>query len=164
MTLDRWINCKESYDTRIKLMASFIKEGTSVLDIGCGQEALKRYIPSNVIYTGCDLIQRSEHTIVCDFNKLEYPPFKNYDYIFCSGVLEYINDLQYFLFNIQKYGTEFIFSYAPNFTDVESRLKHDWVNHYTLTDLHDLLDELNYKVIKHTGWGNQLILHLTKIK
>lgn len=159
---NRWINCKESYDERIKLMAQFLKEGRSVLDIGCGQQALKKYIPSNIFYYGCDIVKRDEHTIVCNFNNLEYPPFRYYDYIFCSGVLEYIEDLEYFLYNIQGYGTEFIFSYAPNYTDVESRLKSGWVNHYTLLDFQNLLEKLNYKVLAHTGWGNQIILHLTK--
>jgi len=159
----RWFNCNESYDERIKIMAEIIQPNSTVLDIGCGKEALRKYIPNTVKYYGCDLVKRSDDTIVCDFNRGIYPPIKRYDYVFCSGVLEYINDLEHFLNTIKNYGECLIVSYAPKTTDIDDRIRSGWVNHYTYNELVDLFNQLGYWVITETTWKNQNIFYLTNI-
>ena len=133
--IDRWSNMKESWDDRIQFMAGFIKPNSSVLDMGCGTLALKQYLPTGCRYQGCDVVLRKETTIVCDFNKKEFPPAKLYDYVFCSGVLEYVNDLPAFLKEMRKYSDSLIMSYVAAKSKSKKRIRKreglDWVNHYS---------------------------------
>lgn len=159
--LNRWITCKESYNERIQLMSRYITSESSVLDIGCGQETLKKYLPKNCKYTGCDLIQRSSDTLVINVNTWFILP-DIYKYIFCSGVLEYINNLPRFLTTIRFWGNEFIFSYACKQSSIEERQKSDWVNHYTYNELITIFKQYGFLIIDINQWKNQDIFYLIK--
>lgn len=162
----RWINCKENYKERINIMYNLINfKGVhiiyNILDIGCGQEYLKSLLPNNLKYIGLDIIKRSDNTIVADINNIKNAQLKYYDYVFCSGVLEYIDNLENFLKEIRYHGVWFIFSYASNNTSIEERIKSDWVNHYTKEEFEKLLEKLNFQILNKKNWKNQDIYLLT---
>lgn len=72
--MERWVNLTESWDPRIARMAGAIKPNSRVLDLGCGIQKLREYLPAGCSYTPCDVTQRTPDTIVCDFNQGELPP------------------------------------------------------------------------------------------
>jgi len=164
MVNQRWVNFNEAYDERNKLIAQFILEDTTILDLGCGNSSLKMYLPKGCKYQGCDIVKREESTIVCDFNLNEYPPIKQYDYVVCSGLIEYINDVPSFLNKLPLYAEQFIFSYAQKISSIEGRIEQDWVNHYTTAEFAELLVTLNYRIKFIETWKNQKIWHLDNLR
>jgi hypothetical protein len=164
----RWLNLKESWTDRIELMARFIKPGSSVLDMGCGTMALKKYLPPGCSYQSCDVAARESATIVCDFNKNEYPPVKQYDYVFCSGVLEYIHDVPGFLKELRKYSDTVIVSYVATKSNNRKRIRKrrglDWVNHYNFFEIIVVVLRSGYTVQKVMDFATQKIFVLNKLE
>jgi hypothetical protein len=140
---ERWSGLKESWDDRIVLMAERIRPGSSIIDLGAGQQALRKYLPADSRYQACDLVARDRDTIVCDFNKGQLPPLRKYDYVFCSGLLEYIVDLTEFISRLTAYSDRFLVSYAVkiNSQTIEQRRKLDWVNDHTLAEIMGILQD-----------------------
>lgn len=149
-------------------MARFIKPGSSVLDMGCGTMALKKYLPSGCTYQSCDVAPREATTIVCDFNKNEYPSVKIYDYVFCSGVLEYIHDVPAFLQELRKYSDTLIMSYAATKSKSKKRIRKrrglDWVNHYKFFEIIVIVLKSGYQVKKVMDFATQKIFILSKLE
>ncbi len=131
----------EYFDTawkkRIFVMSMLIKDNeTSILDLGCGKMWLKEYIPNKTQYYGCDRIKRDANTIVCDFNKKEFPVVK-VDVCFCSGCLEYVDDVDWFFDKISNSSTSFILSYCTTdvYPSIRKRKSMGWVNHLSSSKL-----------------------------
>lgn len=126
----------ESWKRRIEAMASLIEDEKSVIDLGCGRMWLREFLPKGVTYTGCDYVQRDTDTIVCDFNNKEFPDLSA-DLVFASGVLEYIEDVDWFLSKIQTISDSLIISYCVMElnADIKSRKTLGWKNHLSLSDL-----------------------------
>lgn len=61
-----------------------IKSGMSVLDYGCGKQMLRHALPSDVEYTGYDIIP--------EFSDVENIRGRKYDVIFAIQVIHYINN------------------------------------------------------------------------
>lgn len=129
-----------------------------VLDLGGGLGTLHNYL-KDCNYVSIDLKKWTSNTIVADFNKNEYPNIGQYDYIICQGILEYIENPEYFLRRIRKYGKILIGSYWFNGTGKMGRK-----NDLSLRELKDLF--------KKTGWdlvfiskfsNNQKIFFCSKI-
>lgn len=83
------------------------KEFSSVLDLGCGCQYLldilhERNSGGGVEYLGLDLHRHKESTVVCDFNKKEFPVNKQYDLVVVAGLLEYIYNKNWFLKNVMQ--------------------------------------------------------------
>jgi hypothetical protein len=139
-----------SWDARNQVIAGFIPAGTSVLDIGCGAQTLKRYLKPGCHYQPCDVVQSSPDVIFCDFNAGIYPDIKErFDWVVCSGVLEYIRKPEVFLRRIPGYGRSLILSYNP-LPPGGSKLKRlgngwGWVNHFKKQALETLFDEMGLK-------------------
>jgi len=161
---DRWVNCNESYDDRIKLMAKFVTPLSSVLDIGCGQMALKKYLPYKCSYSPCDLVIRSEDTIICDLNK-DVSMIKNhYDYIFCSGIFEYVNDVPKLIEQIAPCTNNFVISYACREQHPCEREYHGWVNSYSAIEIIKIFEDEGFSVKIRGFWNTQTILWLERIQ
>ena len=45
----------------------------SVADYGAGHKFIKKFMPAETVYYPIDFIDRGDHTIICDFNKREFP-------------------------------------------------------------------------------------------
>lgn len=86
------------WDKRSKLMAELIPEDVkSILDIGCGEGLIRKYLSKDIKYYGLDYVKRGEHvSYVCDINQERLPSI-NVDLIFIAGVLGYVNDIRNFV-------------------------------------------------------------------
>jgi hypothetical protein len=118
-----------AWEDRIRQMAGYIKEGESVMDLGCGKMLLKNYLKTNK-YIPVDYTSRGEDTIIVDFNKKEFPGFY-VDICFVSGTLEYVKDYKWFIEKTCKHSKKVILSYCTtdNFPDRKTRITNSWVNH-----------------------------------
>jgi len=129
----RWSNArsfKPSWESRNALIASYIAPYSSVMDLGCGEMRLAQHLREGCTYQPVDLVMRSPDTIVCDFNRGEFPPNRKYDVIVCSGLIEYIYDLDGFIRKIVSSGTRAIITYSSvdAFPERSLRLQNGWVN------------------------------------
>lgn len=102
----------KAWEKRAEIMASMIPgDVRSVMDLGCGDCKLKKYLSKGIKYIGLDYCQRSEDTIVCDMNK-EQLPMIDVDMYYLAGVLPYINDKEA-LFKQMKNGKYILLSAYP---------------------------------------------------
>jgi hypothetical protein len=144
---------------RIIRMHEHIKDANSIVDYGCGEMWLKEFLGENVKYIGVDYTQRQEHTVICDFNKSEFPSIKT-DAAFISGCLEYIEDYEWFIKNVCAYHNKCVISYCilDKFPDSEFRKARTWVNHLTEEDLISLFNKNSFKLIKKEYASNPIYL------
>ena len=165
----RWKNiAKESpkyWEKRNSIIASFIPQGYSVIDIGSGNQSLKKFLSAGCRYQPCDLITIHDHTMFCDFNSEIYPKVNSpFDIVVCSGVLEYANDPLAVVYNLIKLGDSMLLSYAiskPN--DMRfSRILRGWKNHMASDEIEGMFIRLQIKWNLVAEWNNQNIYQLTK--
>jgi hypothetical protein len=132
----RWSNAANLHDTwarRSVLAARFVPQGATLLDLGCGKMAVEKYLPPGCRYVPVDVVARDARTVVCDFNKKEYPPLDGVTHISVLGVLEYVHDPQAFWRWLAKSGKPLIVSYiaaVPSFPPNRRRAM-GWVNDLT---------------------------------
>jgi hypothetical protein len=129
----------EEWKCRISTMARFIKKEKSIIDFGCGKQWLKEFLPITCThYFPVDYKQRSDDTIVCDFNKKEFPDFKA-DLGFVSGCLEYVEDYAWFIRKISTCCCSVIISYCSTgkFPEIRVRRELAWVNDLSKNELID---------------------------
>ncbi len=119
----------EAWKKRIALMAGLIEEEKSVLDLGCGRQWLREFLPVRCRYYPVDYKPRSEDTIVCDFNHKCFPEIKA-DLAFISGSLEYIEDPAWFISQVAAQCSSAIVSYCSleKFPAISERRNLAWVN------------------------------------
>lgn len=72
-----------------------------VLDVGCGNKRLQKYLPATAEYVGLDFNPAADMQV--DISKDRYP-FKNnsFDYVICNAVLEHVKDDNYVLNEIYR--------------------------------------------------------------
>lgn len=173
----RWLDYEGAWIKRIKVMVNRIKPNSSVLDLGCGKGcAVRQFLPSGCTYQPVDLYERSPDTIVCNFNRGELPPLKEYNYVIISGVLEYIihDNTGWFIGSAAKYTKNILLSYCPTelHPDREKRTKeYGWANHYSEAELRKIFGQFDLRITlrkvmdaDETGKNPflQVIYHLTK--
>lgn len=121
----------ENWRERISLMASYVGCGKVIVDLGCGKQWLKDYIEPGCEYIPVDYIARSADTIICDFNKYEFPNVCA-DVIFVSGLLEYIVDVSWFIEQAINHADEMVVisyaCYSNSSGEISARKKNNWVN------------------------------------
>ena len=151
----RWEK-SESFRTNWKhrnaAIAARVAAKSSVLDLGCGEMFLREFLPADCRYQPVDLVSRSPETIVCDFNNKELPPPARYDYVVCSGLLEYIHDVDWFVNNIVRYGRHFVVTYCSReqYPDRWFRLRNGWVNGFSADEVVALFVRAGVKLRFHT--------------
>ena len=134
------------WDERNIIIAGMIPEKKTVLDIGSGAQTLRKYLKAGCVYQPCDMVQFSDNILLCDFNRGIYPIVQEkYDYVVCSGVLEYIKHPEDFLSRISCYGDQIILTYAIKLTEESftARLRDGWINHFSQNELENLFVSLN---------------------
>lgn len=95
---DKIINFKDRFEYQKKWVNFNIKKGDKVLDVGCGGYPFPLANIYADLYTG-KTIHRTEKlqkvagkdVIVCDVEKMPFKD-KEIDYVYCSHVLEHVND------------------------------------------------------------------------
>jgi hypothetical protein len=157
----------EVWKLRIKQMAENIPVGSSVMDLGCGKEWLKEFLPSQCTYNGSDYTPRSPSTIVCDFNKFEFPSLQ-VDVTFVSGCLEYVINYEWFINQISvSTANRCILSYCAieYFPDTKKRVERNWVNNLTGIEIIELFQKNNFVLLNQTlTETNNLILIFERVK
>lgn len=119
---------------RQELAAKVIRNNSSVLDLGGGQNNIRRKINYRS-YTSIDLEKWTDFTVVADLNK-EFPDLGSFDYILSLGLVEYLTDPRDFLSKIQKYGDTLVISYRLNSNGPMERS-----NHLTFSEFEEILGE-----------------------
>lgn len=160
------------WDRRVRMMAEMISEKSErIMDLGCGQMALKNYLRDGVNYHPVDYCRRNEDTIVCDFNKHEFPDIL-VDTVFASGILEHVEDYAWFITRMCKAASrEIILSYVcteegENET-VRSRIQNgyriDWVNSLSMDTIVELFKNNNFLLkFKKPMGGEQYIMKFVR--
>ena len=101
----------DKWQKRIEVMASYLSDkDKSIVDFGAGNMYLKSLLSEDKEYYPVDYIKRSPETIVCDLNKKEFPK-READVAFCSGILGYLDDVEWFLDALCKNYKKLILSY-----------------------------------------------------
>lgn len=139
----------ESWRNRISEMALLIDDEKTVLDLGCGMMWLRDYLPAGCSYVPCDYVARSAETVVCDFNKKEFPD-RAVDLCFVSGCLEYVEDVEWFLGRISIACSTLILSYCTTglVPDREGRKALGWKNHMSRDCLVAKVESTGFRLVK----------------
>lgn len=140
------------WDERNKLIGKLVPPNSSVVDLGCGAMTLKGWLSPGCVYQPCDVVQSAPEVLLCDFNEGLYPALtRKYDYVVCSGVLEYMRAPLDFLKRISQYGSKVILSYNPvrDGAGKLTRLAGGWLNHMTQPELEQLFRDagLGFKLV-----------------
>lgn len=160
--INRWKNvAKETFkwDERNEIIASFIQSGSSVLDIGAGAQTLKTHLKNYSEYLPCDIISRPG-TLYCDLNNNIFPTInKKYDYVVCSGVIEYLINPLTVINHLASYGEKLIITYAPLIigTEMDNRVISGWKNHFSRNQIEAILTDLGFSWSVLGQWHNQVI-------
>lgn len=134
---------------RVEQMADYLLEtDKSILDIGCGEEYLKKLIDiKKVRYIPCDYVRRSDDTVVCDLNRYEFPKVSA-DVIFISGCIEYIQDPEWLIGQCTAVGRKILISYAPLefIPNIEVRQIFGYANHYSIRQFIKIFHQNNFQL------------------
>jgi len=85
---------------------------TSVADYGAGHMFIREWLPTGTSYYPIDFIDRGNNTIICDFNKHEFPEVAA-ELSVCTGVLMYVKPAEELLDHICKHtDRSIIFSFV----------------------------------------------------
>ena len=95
---------------RNRFIAGMIPEQMSILDLGCGSKDLLRYIKSPKKYLGVDYNQPLADLSI-NFNNKFSLPIDSWDYIICSGLLEYLLNVDNFFKQITRHSQSYIFTF-----------------------------------------------------
>lgn len=154
-----------AWDERNRIIAALIPTGSSVLELGSGAQTLRRYLKEDCEYQPCDVVATSSEVLLCDFNRGIYPKVsRSYDYVICSGLLEYVQDLSQFFSVAACLGREMVVSYAPERkgrTRMGRRLL-GWVNSFTRPQLEALLSALGLQWEVAGTWRDQIIYRVQR--
>lgn len=128
----------DNWKHRIQKLSEYIeKDSKIVCDIGCGEQWLKLYLNEGIKYLPVDYKKRTPEVIQCDLNNFELPSVEHLsDVVFCSGVIEYLNDVEWFVKSLNK-SKKVIISYCTleKFPNLKMREKFTWKNHFSLFEI-----------------------------
>ena len=95
---------------------------TSVLDVGCRDCYLKKLIPNDVDYFGCDIFQNEENSIefVGDFQDLKFE--NKYDCVTALDVVEHVDNPYTLTDKIFNLSNEYVIITLPNIYNYSKKL------------------------------------------
>lgn len=114
-----------------------------------------------------DAVPSTPNTIHVDFNARQIPCVsKAYDYVVCSGVMEYIIPVHLLLEMLGKWGRTVIISYAVTgpTQSQEARRKCGWLNHFSDSRVRGLFARHGLRLQLVIPWERQLIYVLDSSK
>ncbi len=113
-SFNQWENVEyfRDWSDRSEIMSNMISSTCkSIMDLGCGEGHIRKYIDSSIQYYGVDYVERDNDTIICDLAIGEFPDIK-VDTIFIAGVLEYLNNWEYVLSECCGHCKQVVLSYS----------------------------------------------------
>ena len=131
---------------RVKAMVDLIDFNyDSIMDLGCGLQTLKQYISKQTKYFPINQYNQIDGTIIKDFNKGEFLD-ENVDVCFCSGIFEYIYNLEDFIYKISCHCKYLVGSYCfKESRTCEYKLT---VNNYSKNELFKIIEKYGFRLIK----------------
>ena len=148
------------YDRRMKTRYALLLEMVphlpfkKILDLGCGPQYLRELISENekymeLEYVGVDLHPHKNDTVICDFNKNQFPDIQA-DAVFLAGIIEYIYDADWFIAEVSKHAGLYIIG-TYNYADYRKRGSCLWVNAFSRSELEQKFEKNGFvlKEFKH---------------
>lgn len=126
----------------------FIPNNKSIIDWGCGDKDILRYI-SPPKYLGIDKSELAD--IQVDFNLYIPDIEEKYDVGLVLGVLEYLDNPNIFLRSVKPTADRFLILCFVN-----HRLKPEWTNAFTSDELKIMLNGI-WKTVKFETYKNYLL-------
>ncbi len=152
---------RPSWDDRNRLVATLIRPGQSVLDVGSGAQSLRGYLPPGGGYTPCDRVRISADTLVCDLNRpARLPDVVGFDVAVCSGVCEYLWYPREVLGWVSRVADAAIVTYCPakgGLRDRFERLAQGWLCHLSESEFQAILMYWWRDVEPAVRWGQHQI-------
>ncbi len=144
---DKFEYFEPHWEERTERMAKYILPNQSVVDVGCGEMKLLKYLPDNCSYLGIDLQKRNEETVVCNFNKEALPKIVS-DVYFIAGVLEYAIDPESLIKQISSNTSDTIICSYCILEDFPQNVRDDlkWANSLTQKDINILFNKNGFQV------------------
>ncbi|MFN5183924.1 MAG: class I SAM-dependent methyltransferase [Bacteroidota bacterium] len=182
--IKRWETDVTNYNKfhlRIRIIAKIINslDYVQVVDLGCATGTLRKLLKKQISYIGVDFIEPKNETdfifYKCDFNSQSLPfEIQGVKLVVCSGLLEYVEDVDSFLKNIRLLlgnNGKLIVSYF-NFNHISRRVKKityknlyfhpDWRGHYSLNDLKKIIFNSGFEIENILPMGNSFF-HSTSV-
>lgn len=125
----------EKHPLRARIVAQFIGNRSSVLDLGAGSMVLRQFLRPGCRYQPCDLYPRSPDCLVADLNAGQFPGGR-YDWVAMLGVFQFLQDPAWAVRQCRQVAQFAAFSYSPTIREVPTpkeiqwREGEGWVNHY----------------------------------
>jgi hypothetical protein len=145
-TFNEWKNFEHFNDwsERTRIMSKWVSPDTaSLLDLGCGEMYIRKYINQNVKYYGCDYKKRDSNTIVCDLAVGEFPDIQ-VDTIFIAGCLEFLGNWKNILEQCSRHCKQIIMSYST--IEASPNRSPLWVNEISDSELKNYVLSLGFKL------------------
>ena len=179
-----WVDQKFFYIKNILRKETIARK---VLDLGCRDQILKKFLPDKFIYTGVDITQNIDNdNILMDLNKKILFEDNSYDYVFCLDIMEHLDDPIFFLKESHRICSKKIFIVLPNIAYYEKRIsfflkgdlgnkyhfsgnksedRHKWFTNYFLISKFFRENSVNYEIYNISKTRNKLrfIMHLEKL-
>ena len=155
-THKKWDDLEPKYDLstwriRVENLSKWLTpKDTSILDLGAGEMYLRELIPDTVLYYPIDYKHRDSSTIVCDFNKRQFPAH-HADVAFISGVLEYVEDADWFFSMLENQVKKILLTYVfcNSAKDLPYRQGKAWVNHYRIDEIIHLAGKNGFVLVQY---------------
>lgn len=134
-----------SWESRIVALCKLMQGERSVIDLGCGMQLLRNHLAPGVKYFPVDYVQRTDDTIVCDFNARQFPHIYA-ELAFISGCLEYVEDVPWFVGAVAAACGAVVLSYCSVEKHPEFQLRRSlaWVNDMKRQDVIDIFCEKGF--------------------
>ena len=113
-------------DKKFKIVENIIKKvafkDMSLLDLGARDQFLKKFIPSDIKYTGVDRFQNNNDNLIINLDKNFEKIKEKYDVIAALDVIEHLDEPLVFYENCKKYSKKLLLINFPNQAYYEIRL------------------------------------------
>ena len=113
-------------DKKFKIVENIIKKvafkDMSLLDLGARDQFLKKFIPSDVKYTGVDRFQNNNDNLIINLDNNFEEIREKYDVIAALDVIEHLDEPLAFYENCKKYSKKLLLINFPNQAYYEVRL------------------------------------------
>lgn len=135
---------------RAKIASSFVRPGDRVIDVGCGKQFPKLFLPQGCFYQPSDIVKRSPDTIIADLSKNEFPE-GNYDVGMMLGVLEFVPNIDFIFHKFSQSVDRLVFSYCLPRKDCEYwlhfRANSKFLTCYTGDEIQQHLEERGFRLV-----------------